>query len=181
MKIHLAAAAAALSLFAVPAYAIDSVQDSVGPWYVGGSLAALTHVDGSDSYGVTGRVGGGYRINRYLSAEVDYTRVLDSSGLDAAGNALLNAKIDGFEVAARGEVPITDTLSAFGRVGVIDWHRTFGRFDAGSGQDLTTGFGLRYAVSDAWSLTGSFDYYDNVGLDSGDSTRQVNLGAQLSF
>ncbi len=144
-----------------------------GPWYVNGALAAATHVDGTNDYGVTGRVDGGYRFNRYFSAEVGYARVLDTD--------LYDAKIDGFEVAGRGEVPINDALSAFARVGVLDWQRKFGRFDAGSGHDLTTGLGLRYAMTSNFSLTGSFDYYNDVGLDSGDGTRQVNLGAQLSF
>lgn len=167
---YLLAAAAALSLVAFPAH---SAETEAGPWYVGGSLAALSHAEGTDDYGVTGRFGGGYRINRYISAEVGYARVLDSS--------VNEAKISGFEVAARGEVPITDTLSAFGRIGVLDWERKFGRFDAGEGQDLTTGVGLRYAMNTAFSLTGSFDYYNDVGIGSGDGTRQVNLGAQLSF
>lgn len=178
MKTQKWAAVTALTLFALPARA---EQAEAGPWYVAGSLAALTHVDGTDDYGVTGRFGGGYRINRYLSAEVDYARVLDATGLNVTGEALSNSKIDGIEVAARGEVPISGALSAYGRVGVIDWHRKFGRFDAGSGQDLTTGVGLRYAMSDAFSVTGSFDYYNDVGIGSGDGTRQVNVGAQLNF
>ena len=178
MKTHQLAAVAALSLFAWPAHA---EQNDAGPWYVAGSLAALTHADGTDDYGVTGRFGGGYRINRYLSAEVDYARVLDTTSLNVTGEASSNSKIDGIEVAARGEVPITGALSAYGRVGVLDWHRKFGRFDAGSGQDLTTGVGLRYAMNDAFSVTGSFDYYNDVGIGSGDGTRQVNLGAQFDF
>ena len=178
MRNHLPAAVALALLCALPA---RSEEVEAGPWYVNGSLAALSHADGTDNYGVTGRVGGGYRINRYLSAEVDYARVLDTTGDDSRTAALSDAKIDGFEVAARGEVPITGALSAYGRVGVLDWHRKFGRFDAGSGQDLTTGIGLRYAMSEALSLTGSFDYYNDVGIGSGDGTRQVNLGAQFSF
>lgn len=166
----IAVAAALLELATTDARAeeVDS-----GPWYVNGSLASASHAGGTDDFGVTGRVDGGYKFNRYFSAEVGYARVLDAD--------LSQAKIDGFEIAGRGEVPINDSLSAFARVGVLDWQRKFGRFDAGSGHDLTTGLGLRYAMTNNFSLTGSFDYYNDVGIASDDGTRQVNLGAQLSF
>ena len=139
-------------------------------FYVQGSVASTTS-DSAGNYGVAGRLGAGWRMTDYFAAEVGYARPVDGSG----GHQV----VDGGEVAVRGELPVNDKLRAFGRVGVFKWDEQ-GAF-ADEGTDFTGGVGVRYAVNNAFSLTGSFDYYDGVGYVLEEGTHQVNVGLQVDF
>jgi hypothetical protein len=139
-------------------------------WYVAGSVAGAAR----DSYGndgVAGRLGAGWRFSEHFSAELGYARPVDAGG----GRQV----VDGGELALRGELPVRGKLSAFGRVGVFKWDEQ-GAF-ADEGTDFTGGVGMRYAVSDALSLTGSVDYYEGVGVADQRGTEQLNFGVQVDF
>ena len=61
----------------------------------------------------------GYEFNRWFAIEGGYLNGGDAS-MDFFDGAF-RVETDGFYATALGSIPLTDTLSVYGRAGIIDW------------------------------------------------------------
>ncbi len=170
-------------------------------WYVGGNVgqsvaeidkqgitsglldSGLTTISlNSDAHDLGFKVFGGYQFNRYLAVEGGYFN-LGKFGFTATtsppGTLDGTVKLQGANFDVVGTVPVTDTFSAFGRVGV-NHAESDGSFtgtgavtvlDSNPGDWDTSykfGFGLQYDFTEYFSIRAEAERYrinDNIGND----------------
>ena len=130
----------------------------------GGGLATTSISDRDQSTG--GKVFGGYQFNRNFAVEggyFDFAKFGFTANTSPAGTLNGNIKLNGVNLDAVGILPLTDRLSALGRVGVISAHAR----DSFSGTGAVgvsnpnpskrdtgykIGVGLQYALNNSWSM-----------------------------
>ena len=87
------------------------------------------------------------------------------------------ADLTGISVAVVGSLPLSDMLSAYGKVGFISWDVEFEGFSSAfdtSGEDLLYGAGLKLSLNDSWKL---FAEYEQTDLDLG----TAEIGVSFHF
>lgn len=172
----------------------DIDQERISAGLLGGGLAttAFTRDESDTAY----KLFGGYQFNRYLGVEAGYFN-LGKFGFTAttapAGTLNGRIKLDGFNLDLVGTLPLTQRLSAIGRVGAQHARArdTFSGTGAVSVLDpnpsakdthLKYGVGLQYAFSPSFLLRAEAERYrvnDAVG-NRGD-VNMVSLGVVIPF
>lgn len=158
-----------------------------GEFYVGADLNRSfvdenIDVDGTDVLldGETtgGRLLFGYAFNEFFAAEIAH---VDFGELDESALGLsLSAEADGQELAVLGRIPLGERIKLFGRIGYISWDGDVGveNMAAGiSGNDLSVGAGIEYAVGESLSLGLSATRYRLDDLD----LAVLGLGIRFRF
>lgn len=130
-------------------------------------------------------IGVGFAFSPYLSIEGSYQDFGKPSGYAGCPPDVLcieivpfsreEVSVDGWSVALRGALPVTDSLSVFGRLGFLSWDasaRSQGLND--SGTDVLYGAGIAADLNDRFGLQLS---YEKAEVD----IETVKLGVRLRF
>jgi len=146
-----------------------------GDFYVGADLNRTyvdesVDIDGTDILldgEATGmRLAFGYAFNDYFAAEVAH---VDFGSLDESALGLsLSAEADGQELSILGRVPLGERVALYGRLGYISWDGDVSveTESAGiSGNDLSVGAGLEFAVGESLTVGMSVTKYRLDDLD----------------
>jgi len=144
---------------------------------------------GTDTKHYTGRVGIGYRFNRYFGIEGGYVDVgrVEVNASGTGGSFQSKATLRGGQAALVGYLPVTDNLAAIGKWGGI-WTRTeyedsTGLKDTSSNVRSYWGLGLQYHFTP--NLFGRFEferYSDQGSTVSGKNDfNQYQLGVGWLF
>ena len=199
------AAASSLPAFAddTGAYVLGSVgnsQPNIGQSTFDGRLgsAGATNVGSSwenSDWGWKAQLG--YQFNRNFALEGGYVNLGDVSynASYTQGTATGDYKVDGWDVAGLGILPLDNNFSMFGKLGVIDARVTADLFGTwlngvGNANDAVTswrpeyGFGAMYNFTRNTGLRLEFEQINGVGNSS--TTGQANvdlmsLGATYRF
>lgn len=134
------------------------------------ALGGLNRVDDDD---VSFTLGAGYAVSPIISIELAYQDFGSQNGATDCppGFACLvipvttQADLTAVSLSMLGNVPVTNQLDAYGKLGIVSWDVGFNgissAFDA-SGEDLLYGVGLRWSIDDRWKL---FAEYTRAELD----------------
>jgi OOP family OmpA-OmpF porin len=199
------AAASSLSAFAddTGVYVLGSVgssQPDIGQSTFDGRLgnAGATNVESSwqnSDWGWKAQLG--YQFNRNFALEGGYVNLGDVSynASYTQGTATGDYRVDGWNVAGLGILPLDNNFSMFGKLGVMDARVTTDLFGTGLGgvgnaNDAVTtwrpeyGFGAMYNLTRNAGLRLEFEQINGVGNSS--TTGQTNvdlmsLGATYRF
>jgi len=183
MNLKVASAVAALSLAMVPA---AFAAEGAG-WYLGGGFgrfnAGIDDVDqlddaieGWDESDDTYKLFAGYRVNNFLSFELDYVNLGEPSGAVVPGFNVDRA-VDGFAPYVIGTVPLGNWFEVYGRLGYYFYDATGQQetelngnvqFDEES-EDLVWGAGVGARIGEKVSLRFEYEKFDLQGLDDADS------------
>lgn len=130
-------------------------------------------------------IGVGYAISQYLAVEASYQNFGDPNGFAGCPPDVLciaivpfarePVSVDGWSAALRGAVPVTDSLSIFGKIGFLAWDssaRNSGLND--SGTDFLYGVGIASELSDRLGLQLSWERADT-------EIETVKLGLRIGF
>ncbi|HEV7913465.1 MAG TPA: porin family protein [Albitalea sp.] len=151
-----------------------------GP-YVGGSLGT-TKYKGPDLGGLPtdrsstgGKLYGGYEFNDNIAVEAGYANV--GKARSDAGDV----KGDGIFVDAVGKVPLSQSLSALGRIGAFNGKAktSFGNSDRGT--DVKYGLGLQYDFNKQTGIRGEWERYRFKAFDTKTSADMYSIGVNHRF
>lgn len=144
-----------LALLALSVALPAAAQLNMSSVYVGGSLGQAKAKDscsGCDDKDTTWGVFGGYRVNRYVAAELGYHDLGSYGPIDA----------NAWELVGVGSWPITDQFSVYGKLGGYR-----GKFEGAgaseSNTDLTYGLGLQFDLNKNVGLRGEWQRYPSMG------------------
>lgn len=147
-----------------------------GP-YVSGSVGSAQLSDDFDGFDIDAdstawRVALGYRFNDFFALEGGYKNfgrfeeTVDFLGVPA--NASLKA--DGFTLGGVASIPLTDRFDVFGRAGAFFWDgdADINGITSASPDDtnLYLGGGLRFGLTERFSITTDYSWYDFEDTDS---------------
>lgn len=130
-------------------------------------------------------LGVGFAFNPYLSIEASYQDFGNPYGyagcpVDVLCIAIVpfsreQVSVDGWSAAVRGQVPVTESLSAFARAGLLSWDASASNPGLNdSGTDLIYGAGIATELNDRLGLQLS---YEKAEID----IETVKLGVRLRF
>ena len=162
-----------------------------------GFLSASTSVDDRDT---AYRLYAGYRLHRYVASELAYVDLGEytlSSTVAPAGTLRTRIRHSGAELSVLGLLPIGETFTLFGKVGVIAL-RSRAEFsgsgsvrvfdDSGSHSSRRSGasygVGMMADFGPRWSARVEYNRYEKVGgeLTGGDSdAKALFAGLQYRF
>lgn len=151
-----------------------------GP-YVGGSLGT-TRYKGSDIGGLAtdrsssgGKLYGGYEITPNVAVELGYADV------GKASSAAAEIKGHGLYVDAVGKVPLTESLSALGRIGAFNGHAKDNLGNSDSGTDLKVGLGLQYDLNKQAGIRGEWERYRFKAFGEKADADMYSIGVNYKF
>jgi OOP family OmpA-OmpF porin len=172
MKLIAKALVSAAALAALSAHA-------EGP-YVGGSVGS-SHYKGPDVGGLStdrsstgGKLYGGYGFTPNIAVEAGY------ADLGKASSAAGDSKTHGLYVDLVGTVPITQSLSALGRVGAFNGKNT----TLGSSESSTkpkVGAGLQYDFNKQMGVRGEWERYRFKAAGSNTDADLYTVGVNYKF
>ena len=183
MNLKVAAAVAALSFATLPA----AFADETAGWYLGGGFgrfnAGIDDVDqvddaieGWDESDDTYKLFAGYRLNKFLSFELDYVNLGEPSGAIVPGRNVDSA-VDGFAPYVIGTFPLGNWFEVYGRLGYYFYDANVGvedelggrvEFDEES-EDLVYGAGIGANIGERLNVRFEYEKFDLQGLDDADS------------
>jgi len=148
-------------------------------FYVGGNLGFGRYYDSINGISgegtpLSGKVFGGYQINRYAGVEAGYA---DLGRVDnSAGNINGHAEY----LDAVGTLPLGDKFSVLGSAGFahVGLDTSAGN---GSGNGLKLGVGAEYALTESVALRALAELYRLDTFIERSDIAQYTLGARLSF
>jgi opacity protein-like surface antigen len=110
---------------------------------------------------------GGYRVNRYLAAELAYRDLGKVRASDATSTEYIHTGV--LDLSALGIVPIDQSFFVFGRVGAYNaWQSTSVRgVDDHTNTQLTYGGGVQWDFAGPWSVRAEWQRYKKVGETNG--------------
>jgi OmpA-OmpF porin, OOP family len=189
-----------LGLTAFAALALTAAmaaQADVQPGFYAGAGVGTTKLsdDGFDDAGVdvddtdTGfKIFGGYSFNRNLAIEVSYFDLGEVSGGfndPFIGNVSFDVGISGLNASVVGRLPVSETFSLFGKLGVasydLDGHATIS--GVGSGSDSQSETDMTYAVGAALSFGGPWEVrveFETIDVDNG-TANMLSVGGVYRF
>lgn len=149
------------------------------------TLARTSPTDEINGDDTAFEIGVGFAFSPYLSVEGSYQDFGKPYGyagcpIDVLCIAIVpfsreEVSVDGWSVALRGGLPITESLSAFGRLGFLSWDASASSQGLNdSGTDLLYGVGIAADVSDRIGLQLS---YEKAEID----IETVKVGVRLRF
>lgn len=182
MNLKIAAALAALTVGAAPAFA-----DENAGFYLGGGVGQFNAqiddvddvdntVDDWDHDDTAYKFFGGFRVNKFLAFELDYINLGEPSGAVVPGTNL-DASIDGFAPYVVGTIPIGTWFEVYGRLGYYFYDATVGveneidgrvEFDEES-EDLVYGVGIGANIGERLNIRFEYEKFDLEGLDDADA------------
>ncbi|MFK7887436.1 MAG: outer membrane beta-barrel protein [Gammaproteobacteria bacterium] len=133
------------------------VDAAFGRANVDNEIAGIFLEDDSEAL----RFGLGYDLGNNISVEAGYV-FLGEVEADVLGVAN-EGETDGGTLAARFELPLTDTLNASARIGGFFWEAELATPDGtfvNEGEDLFYGFGVDFKATDRLSLSGQWDRFE---------------------
>ena len=120
----------------------------------------------------------GYDFTENFAIEGSY--VNSGEGEDSIMGVDVEAELTAFTVSAVGLLPVSDTVTLFGKLGLYTGESEVTAFGISADDDedgLTVGGGLRFKMNDQFSLRGEFDWYD-TDLDT---LWSIGVGFQYGF
>lgn len=171
----------------------DENADSVNAAMVAAGLTGNSDVD----EGALGwKAYFGYNFTRYFGLEAGYVDLGEADGdftvvAPVAGGGTLETDLSGYTLSAVIRYPFTEQLGTFAKIGGFFWD-TDGRArvtaggttvvlnDDESGNDLTFGVGMKYAVSEHVAVRADWDRYWNVTDDDND-VDFFSVGFELNY
>jgi OOP family OmpA-OmpF porin len=131
-------------------------------------------VDGKDT---AWKIFGGYMFNRHFGFESAYVRLGDVnysgvfSSLAVTGGKL---EVSGFNVAAIGNLPVTEQFSVFGKIGLFLWEAeandttaSIGAFfTSDDGSDVSFGVGLGYEFTRSLGVRAEWELFKAAEADA---------------
>jgi OOP family OmpA-OmpF porin len=183
MNFKVAAAVAALSLATLPA----AFADENAGWYAGGGIgqfnAGIDDLDdlddtigGWDESDNTYKLFAGYRLNKFLSFELDYVNLGEPSGAVVPGFNVDRA-VDGFAPYVIGTIPLGNWFEVYGRLGYYFYDATGSQDTALGGrvqfdeesEDLVYGAGIGANIGERFNVRFEYEKFDLQGLDDADA------------
>jgi opacity protein-like surface antigen len=178
--------AVALAMLAGPARAADDFTT----WYAGGAilLADLQFDDDSfDDDAAGGRVGLGYRLNRWFAVEGSWLQTTDFDARPIPGvGGGTELGINGFTLSAVGYAPVSsDRFAPYAKAGFYRLDQDLEVTDAGGIVEnssrridgLVVGAGLRARISDRVDMRAEGEWFD---IDSAELW-MLSLGVDYRF
>lgn len=146
--------------------------------YIGGSVGISDGADGFDSdtaFAFTA----GYDINSNFAIEASY---VDLGEMSDDTTPVWTISADGFNFAAVGKLPLTESVEVFGKAGLFVWDATieeegYGQLADESGTDFSFGFGISAEVMQNLNLVAEFQQFK---IEDGD-LNTYTIGAQYKF
>jgi len=172
-KSLVAAAVAVCSVGTATAYAADN------GFYLGGSLGFSRYHDSingvsGDGTPFSGKVFGGYQINRYMGVEAGY------ADLGRVDNSTGNINGHAEYLDAVGTLPLGDRFSLLGSAGFAHVGFDTSAGD-GSGNGLKLGVGAEYALTENVALRALAELYRPDTFNERPDIAQYTLGARVAF
>jgi hypothetical protein len=185
MNLKIASALSALAVAAASPAAF--AQDENAGFYVGGGVGQFNAqiddvdevddtVDGWDEDDTAYKFFLGYRMNNFLSFELDYINLGEPSGAVVPGFNV-DAAVDGFAPYVIGTFPIGQWFEVYGRLGYFFYDATLGienevddrvEFDEES-EDLVYGAGIGAKIGERLNVRFEYERFDLQGVDDADS------------
>jgi OmpA-OmpF porin, OOP family len=178
----------AAALAAVTCAHAEDAREVTGP-YTGFALGASSFsADGAanvddDGYGSTFRVYGGYQLTDHLGVEAGYARIGDVSQTFADTTHTLKARST--YVAATGRLPLTETISVGGKLGLSfgevsgDDLPSAERQATGRKRSVMAGINAEYQPWNRIALSISYDYHGKLSDEI--SASSLTAGVRYSF
>lgn len=171
-------------------------QDSNAPrGYIGIGAATADHQysinginnTGNDGYKASAKVFGGYEFNNTWGLEAGYTDFRSSNfnytttaGVNGSGSSDGHATY----LAAKGNVPMNDQFSLYGKLGVENTHANFSTNTGLSGSRSDTGaygaLGVQYNLNKQVSLNAEYERYGSK-KDFGAKPDVWTVGVRYNF
>ncbi len=135
-------------------------------FYAGASIGQAT-IDGCDGLTKcddedTGwKVFGGWEFNRNIAIEGAWVDFGEVSG--SIGGSKVRAEVDGWVLAGKGMLPLTEQFGVFAKLGMIMWDVEGSGAASGiddDGTDLIYGLGAQYMFTDRFGVVGEWEWYD---------------------
>ncbi|MEI7431483.1 MAG: outer membrane beta-barrel protein [Betaproteobacteria bacterium] len=143
------------SAFDVPKSRLDGLLTSAG--YTG----INTSIDKND---IAYKAQVGYQLNQYFAIEggyIDFGKA-KYSGTVTGGTVKADIKASGFNIAAVGILPINESFSLFGKLGVIDAKAEVGSASATKIKP-TYGLGATYNVNKQLGIRVEYELFSKLG------------------
>jgi opacity protein-like surface antigen len=182
-------AAAALALRAAPAFAQVDDNNNTEGLYLGAAIgdfsSKLDSPDDADDVDLdfddqdANRIFGGWRFNRFVAFQVDWT---DFGRSNAASNTLgIRAESDGLTPAIVGTLPL-GPVELFAKAGMMFYNvevdSNAARLIDDSGEDPVYGVGIGFTVAERLNLRAE---YERVDIETFDDANAVWLSANWRF
>jgi hypothetical protein len=187
MNLKLTAAIAAVLAAGLVPVAGAQTQTETSGFYVGGGVGQFNAgiddvdevddaVDSWDDDDTAYKFFAGYRLNRFVSFELDYINLGEPSGAAVPGFNV-DASVDGFAPYVIGTIPLGPYFELYGRLGYYFYDATVGReneidnrveFDEES-EDLVYGAGIGANIGEKLNVRFEYEKFDLQGLDDSDA------------
>jgi hypothetical protein len=187
MNLKLTAAIAAVLAVGLVPMAGAQTQTETSGFYVGGGVGQFNAgiddvddidetVDGWDDDDTAYKFFAGYRMNRFVSFELDYINLGEPSGSVVPGFNV-DASVDGFAPYVIGTIPLGPYFELYGRLGYFFYDANVGvedeldnrvQFDEES-EDLVYGAGIGANIGEKLNVRFEYEKFDLQGLDDSDS------------
>jgi opacity protein-like surface antigen len=162
--------------------------------YIGIAAASIDHsysnsglnVTDKDGYNGNAKIFGGYEVNQTWGVEVGYTDINTADFNYNVAGVNGHGKTDGYQyyVAAKGNYPINDQFSAYGKLGVEHSLRKIRDTGFADQSDSNTGayasVGLQYNFTPQVAVTAEYERYGK-DKDFGAKADAWTIGARYSF
>ena len=152
-------------------------------FYAGGGLGILQIEDSEDGISFEDnpfgwKIYAGYDFNDNFAVEGSY--INSGEAEDEVFGEQVEVTLTAFTVSAIGLMPVSDTVSLFGKLGFYSGEEEVTVQGSSLDDDddgMTVGAGVRFATSDNFVIRGDFDWYD-TDLDT---VWSVGVGIQFYF
>lgn len=144
-------------------------------WYAGAGVGQAEY-DGLSDEGTSTKLFLGYSFNTNAAVEFAYVDTGEGEQDTIFGD--LTASTDGFEISAVGLLPVNNSVSFLGSLGLYNWDLDVeldGVSASDSGTDLTYGLGVQVELGKSAALRGEYQIYDIDGDDID------NIGVSVLF
>jgi OOP family OmpA-OmpF porin len=162
--------------------ALTAISAHAEGLYIGGNVGASRYQgDAIDGASITGRSGtgvkvyGGYSFTPNLALESGYV------DLGKFNTSTGHVKGDGLFLDAVGTLPLADSFSALGRVGVFNGKLSSDADGSGSGTSYKFGAGLQYDINPNVALRGEWERYRFDALNTKPNTDMLSVGVAYRF
>jgi OOP family OmpA-OmpF porin len=149
--------------------------------YAGASLGT-TRYHGSDIGGVStdrsgsgGKIYGGYGFSPHVALEAGY------ADIGKATSAADSLRGHGVFLDVVGTVPVTQSLSALGRIGAFNGRARTGSGASDSGTDAKYGLGLQYDLNKQAGIRGEWERYRFKAFGEKTNSDMYSVGLNYKF
>jgi len=151
-------------------------------------VPGATSADNHSGYKAGGKVFAGYDIDQTWAVEGGYADFgsKDYSYVTGAGNGALKSKSEGYYLAGKATMPVSDKVGVFGKLGVarVDNKLSGTGLSSGASGENKTGVyasvGAQYAINEKVSLTAEVEHFGK-SADQGKKATGLALGARYNF